>query len=628
MGFQQGLSGLSASSRSLDVIGHNIANANTTGFKQGRAEFGDVMASSIGATGAGTIGIGVQVNTVAQQFTQGNLTITNNDLDVAINGTGFFTLKQTDGSTAYTRAGNFKLDKSGNIVTNDGAILLGYPTNAAGVRTSVTLQAMQMPTASPIAAQVTSEITTQFNLDSSADIWNSVTPTTPLTKYGTAVTGYDTQGNEVPVQLYFRKIANDIWQVYTDASSDYAANQSQVAVLQFASNGTLLNTYGATPSASGPNVWGTANFTWSGSTYVDSTTGNAGVTMTAGGTTLTTAGGATTATFQGNLLDLNDIQVSALDLSVYGTYSSTTALPASATDGVVIPSGTDLSTLGTFNPATGVLTIDTPPNTAAAALGFVTGGDTVTVAGVGTDVGVTAKFDIDLDGDGNAEIDAGDDLLSLGTAAGGILTLTSPITISHFSSSLLYTTTVESVDTDGDGTSYLAQDAETPLSAGTNPTINLASPNTLIGNWKVDLDLSAATQLNQFFSVDALSQDGYPPGSLVGLSIGDDGIITARFSNGQTQAYGQIALANFRNIQGLSEIGDGVWVETSASGQPTYGAPTEGSLGELRSGALEDSNVDLTTALVDMMTAQRTYQANAQTIKTQDAVMQTLVSMR
>jgi flagellar hook protein FlgE len=102
----------------------------------------------------------------------------------------------------------------------------------------------------------------------------------------------------------------------------------------------------------------------------------------------------------------------------------------------------------------------------------------------------------------------------------------------------------------------------------------------------------------------------------------------ARYSNGVTQAEGQLALASFRNTQGLADIGSNMWIETTESGPPVVGEPSSGNFGALRSGALEDSNVDLTAELVNMMTAQRTYQANAQTIKTQDQVMSTLVNLR
>ncbi len=118
MAFQTGLSGLNAASRNLDVIGNNIANANTVGMKSSRTEFTDIVSSAIGVTGGNSGGIGVDVGAVSQQFSQGNITITGNDLDVAINGGGFFQLNMPDKSMAYTRDGQFKLDKLGNVVTN------------------------------------------------------------------------------------------------------------------------------------------------------------------------------------------------------------------------------------------------------------------------------------------------------------------------------------------------------------------------------------------------------------------------------------------------------------------------------------------------------------------------------
>ena len=152
MAFQTGLSGLDAASRSLDVIGNNIANANTTGMKSSRAEFTDVVASAIGTGGGNNAGLGVAVDTVSQLFTQGNISITGNNLDVAVNGAGFFQLKMPDGTTSYTRAGNFKMDSQGNIVTNASAKVMGYPTTTAGVATSTTPAPLTLPTGAPIAA--------------------------------------------------------------------------------------------------------------------------------------------------------------------------------------------------------------------------------------------------------------------------------------------------------------------------------------------------------------------------------------------------------------------------------------------------------------------------------------------
>jgi len=114
----------------------------------------------------------------------------------------------------------------------------------------------------------------------------------------------------------------------------------------------------------------------------------------------------------------------------------------------------------------------------------------------------------------------------------------------------------------------------------------------------------------------------------VGIQFEANGIVNARYSNGQSKPAGQVELATFRNPQGLSPTGGNGWARSYSSGDPIVGVPGDGNLGVLQSGALEESNVDLTAELVNMITAQRVYQANAQTIKTQDQVLQTLVNLR
>jgi flagellar hook protein FlgE len=142
------------------------------------------------------------------------------------------------------------------------------------------------------------------------------------------------------------------------------------------------------------------------------------------------------------------------------------------------------------------------------------------------------------------------------------------------------------------------------------------------------LDLSGSTQFGSNFSVNALSQDGYSSGRLASFTTGADGTISGRYTNGQSKVLGQVVLASFVNPNGLQSLGGNAWTETSTSGTPLVGAPNTGNLGVLQSSAVEDSNVDLTAELVNMITAQRVYQANAQTIKTQDQVLQTLVNLR
>jgi flagellar hook protein FlgE len=404
MAFQQGLSGLNASSKNLDVIGHNIANANTVGMKASRAEFGELYAASINSSGGVNAGIGVTVATVSQLFTQGNITVTGNDLDVAINGSGFFELTMPDGSMSYSRAGMFKLDREGNVITNLGGQLMGYPTDIDGVRLGFESVPLTLPTGGAVPAKETTAIAAEFNLDAAAPVFNAVVPNTPFGTYATSLNAFDAQGLEVPVGFVFQKTANNTWDVFTSVN-------------------------GADPALSVP-------------------------------------------------------------------------------------------------------------------------------------------FQINFTADGKLD----------------------PATVV--------------------------------------PPLQLQSPNDPAVVFEVEVDFLDSTQFGADFGVTNLTQDGYRPGELTSMGISDSGVITARYSNGQSQAAGQIALVNFRNVQGLSPSSGGNWNMTFASGEPVRGAPGEGKLGYLRAGALEDSNVDLTGELVNMMTAQRAYQANAQTIKTQDQILSTLLNMR
>ncbi len=150
-------------------------------------------------------------------------------------------------------------------------------------------------------------------------------------------------------------------------------------------------------------------------------------------------------------------------------------------------------------------------------------------------------------------------------------------------------------------------------------------------NLNVVLDYSASSPSTQFgskFGVNFLDQDGFTTGRLSGLDISDNGIVQARFTNGQSRTLGQVALANFANLEGLRQLGDTTWAESFESGVALIGQPGTASLGLIQSGALEDSNVDLTEQLVAMITAQRNFQANSQVISAADTVTQTIINIR
>ncbi|MES2354490.1 MAG: flagellar hook protein FlgE [Pseudomonadota bacterium] len=406
MGFQQGLSGLNAAAKNLDVIGNNISNAGAVGFKGAATHFADVFASSASAGGI-NVGTGVSVSAVDQTFSQGNITTTNNPLDIAINGKGFFRLSNESGLVTYGRNGQFQLDKNGYIVNDTGAKLTGYLAGAGGTLITAAPVDLQISTAE-IAPQTTSTVTALLNLDSrSSTLTSSAFDLTDPTTYtsATSVAVFDSLGNSHPMSVYFVKTGGGTWDVYG------------------ALDGTQIGT----------TALGTVGFTGAGA--IDTT--------------------ATTLPF---------------------------SVSAAVTSGATTP--------------------------------------------------------------------------------------------------LAYT-----------------------------------------------LDFTGTTQFGSDFGVSQVTQDGFTSGRLAGYTISSDGIIQGRYSNGQTKTLAQVALADFTNPQGLQPQANSVWTETAQSGTALVGTPNSGNLGALQSGAVEESNVDLTAELVNLIAAQRAYQANAQTIKTQDTVLQTVVNL-
>ena len=402
MSFQQGLSGLNAAAKGLDAVSNNVSNANTVGFKGAAAQFSDVFAASVSGGGAGQVGIGVNVSGVKQSFTQGNITVTNNPLDLAINGGGFFRVNNA-GTIGYTRNGQFLVDKNGYIVNTAGARLTGYAADANGVIVPSSPTDILISSAD-LTPKASTAGTIGLNLDSRDSVLGAFNYADPTTyNSSTAMTVFDSLGNSHVLTLYFHKDGANDWQVFTGLD-------------------------GAAPA------------------------------------------------------------------------------PAAGTPLTFLSSGA-----------------------------------------VNTGGSIASSF-------------------------------------------------------------AMTNGSATPLA--------------------VTLDLGAATQYGATFGVNSMTQDGYTSGRLTGLTVAADGVVQGRYSNGQTRNLGQVVLVNFANPNGLQSQGGNLWVETSGSGQPLVGTPNSGSLGALQSAAIEESNIDLTGELVSMITAQRNYQANAQSIKTQDAVMQTLVNLR
>ncbi|CDZ78136.1 Flagellar hook protein FlgE [Legionella massiliensis] len=433
--FGTGLSGLKAASSDLAVVGNNIANSSTTGFKGSRALFADVYANSF-YNGSNSIGDGVSVAGIQQTFGQGNLSFTNNSLDMAINGSGFFILHD-NGSPVYTRAGAFGIDNKGFIVNNVQQRLQGLLADQNGNIGSIAGD-LQLQTGN-ISPKTTTSITAGLNLYA-----NSTPPTVAWT--GGATPASDTYNNVTSSTIY-----------------DSLGNSHVLSMYFIHADGTAA---AGSPNASSPanteNQW-----------YVAFQLDNQNVPANVG------------ATNSANLFRAN------------------------------------FSSDGSF-------------------------------------VGVSDVTNTPL--------------------ANKLIPLTMNLT------------------------------------NGANPL-----------NFTVDL--SESTQFGSPFAVQSNTQDGYTTGQLNSVDIDQDGILFGRYTNGQSQKLGQIQLANFTNLNGLQPIGNTSWAETSASGQALIGNPGTASLGLVQSGALEDSNVDLTGELVNLITAQRYFQANAQTIRAGDTITQTIINI-
>lgn len=190
------------------------------------------------------------------------------------------------------------------------------------------------------------------------------------------------------------------------------------------------------------------------------------------------------------------------------------------------------------------------------------------------------------------------------------------------------------IDGNPSGTQHLVYDQNGNLTTPANgqfvlPTYDAAAGlSTGAAPMNVTMDLSRTTQYGNTFSMTSITQDGYTTGRLIGIDIDSTGVVQARFTNGQATQLGQVAIANFQNPQGLQQLGDTAWAQTFASGQPLNGQAGNSGFGLIQSGALEASNVDITAQLVNMITAQRNFQANSQMISTADQITQTIINIR
>ena len=404
MSFGIALTGIDAAQADLNVVSNNIANANTTGFKQSVTEFSDLYASSQNGVAADAVGNGVQVAAVAQDYSQGSIETTGNNLNLALSGNGFFTVSN-GGAMSYTRSGDFSTNSDGYVVNPQGQVLQVYAPPAGGGFNTSSTTGLQISTAdsAPVATQ---------NVDMTLDLPANAT---------------------VPVDAAFSPTDANSYNNSTTATVYDSLGAAHTATVYFAKTATA-NQWNAYVTVDGQAVGGAQPITFS-------------------------ASGAMTTPANGNLN--------------FGAYT---------------------------------------PTTGAAAM-------------------------------------------------------------------------------------------------------------------NMNFNFSKTTQYGDAFAVNAIQQDGQTTGTLSGVNIDTSGVVQAQYTNGQSVTLGQVALANFADPNGLAQQGNSSWAQTAASGQALYGQAGTAGLGQVESGSLEESNVDVTTQLVQMITAQRAFQANAQMISTENQITQTVIQI-
>ncbi len=795
MSFNTALSGIRAANTDLQVTGNNIANASTIGFKSSRAEFGDVYSSTLLGGGSNTAGSGVTLQNIRQQFTQGNLKFTQNELDLSVNGEGFFVVEK-NGERLYTRAGTFGLDKDGYIVNGTNAMLQGFAADDDGNVGGV-LGNLRVDVSSQDPRQTTG-VDASYNLDSREVVLEStgsrfstngtgigvaqsglINPTTSTLNFGSvalpvtvaappaatttftltrAIGGGTSEDSTITLSpgIYnnLTDLANEINnRIYSDATplniqayydsadnslkirdlAEGVASTISVAPVSGANSLTaafpgtftqgipeVTNDYGShTLVIQGPNGAKPLTYISAYGAGADKTVselnGLAGVTATAvTKATVAASGFSNNGTFTLNEVALTstglpDMTAMAEEINKLSksTLLGITAAVNATTGDLEVTSATGADLNFSFTASGGVATImgsSGLPATLGPNPGQTPVGSAIKIGG---EITVTMQEGYSITSSAPTIPVSGGSMFNSINVPGFF----TPIPINAFDpddqKTYNHATTTPVYDSLGNVHSmrqYFVKQAYDPADPTTSqnhwkmyvqidgqnvgdPDPTLPSPQNieptmasfdvhftpdgtldrsttdsiLISNWtpigedgapigalgplnilqggtipvaeppassNFEIDLAGSSQFGSVFSVEELDQNGYATGRLAGLDISTTGIVFARFTNGEAQVLGQVALANFSSTEGLSPSGDTMWAQTFESGEAIIGAPGSAQLGNITAGAVEESNVDLSEQLVNLIIAQRNYQANAKTIETANATTQTIINLR
>ena len=601
------LSGLNADSTALNTIANDLSNMSTTGFKTQTTNFSNLFSQQLRSSGSGDaiqLGEGVQVASNETNFTQGSSDTTGNSTDMELNGNGFFVLN--DGSSnVLTRAGDFSLSENGNLISSDGLNVMGYPAVSGVVNTNGALTPINIPVGQVEAPSATTTFGMTATLDSAAAVNTSVPGQVQV---------YDSMGKSYEATVTYTKTGTNEWSYSVSLPDSLTAGPAAAS--------TVTDTVTPTSSVSGTNTISTYDFSSSNGSVA---TVSPATPLSIGGTAVAVpAAGESLTAFQGQI---NAIVPGAAILS--GGVLTVTLPTATVTTGAVSQNLAGSTINYNFGSSGGsVATVD--PGTDLAITGETASGATATIAV--PDISTMSPQPVTLGAYvtalNTALGNAGIQNVQVNSTAGGQLSITGanmsttgsviqdPVASSNSTGSLTFDANGNLVspaaDVSGISFAGLSDGAKTLnmtwniLGTGGTPTIS---------------------QVDTPSAVSSTTQNGYGSGTYQSFTVGTNGTVTATYSNGQQQSVGQLALANVSNLQGLQDVGNSEYASTLASGTATVGTSGTAGLGTVTDGALEESNVNISSEFSNLIIAQRAFEASSKAVTTFDTITQETINM-
>ncbi len=596
--FFTGLSGLNANSRGLDVIGNNIANVNTPGFKASRAQFtsqflqtlssGSPPSSTSGGTNPIQFGLGTRVAGVQQNFNNGGIQATGINTHMGIEGNGFFVVNQ-NGSEFYTRNGQFSLNSQNQLVAPTGGVVQGFGVDSNfNVQTGV-LDDLTIPLRSMTIAEATANANFEGNLNASGPLSTGGSEHTTRAFF-TALGGGGVVGVDPPLAGSEATGGEDLTVVGNDLYIDDGAGASFLAVE--GGTDTVITVSGI---EKGGQVLASKSFAFSTNVAVTSTTDDSGTSLN------------DFIAFLDNVIGTDNTVVGGHDLGGSITLNAS---------GQIVVTGNE----GTAQD----LTIETAS--------FVAAQQTPNGAPAGISQPMVMTKNRDADGESTRTSFTAYD--SLGTPLSVDVTFVKQAAAAG--SGTTWEWIAESNDNDaidrvlGFGTAEF--DEQGLFVSASNQSFSITRDNGAISpltvNMVFDNGVDSITSITDTDSeLAVVQQDGSPIGTLDAFSIASNGIITGTFTNGLARTVGQVALATFTNNEGLVEVGNSLYEPGPNSGNAVIGAPTQFGSGQIVASSLEQSNVDLAEEFVNLINASTGFSANSRVITTSDELIQQLLAI-